>query len=214
MDEEIIIIDSNTRNEKIMNYFINNKKNLIIGFSIILIVIFGSLSVKKMSELSKIKLANQFNVTTINFKIEDKQTTINQLTKLINENDATYSPLALYFLIDNNLIDNKNEINNLFDELINETNLDEEIKNLIIYKKALFNSDFSTENDLLQILNPIINSESIWKSHSLYLIAEYFYSKNQKQKAKEFFNQILLLPISNQNIRLESQKRINRDLSE
>jgi predicted negative regulator of RcsB-dependent stress response len=214
MDEEITIINSNTRNEKIMNYFINNKKNLIIGFSIILIVIFGSLSVKKMSELSKIKLANQFNVTTINFKIEDKQTTINQLTKLINENDATYSPLALYFLIDNNLIDNKNEINNLFDELINETNLDEEIKNLIIYKKALFNSDFSTENDLLQIVNPIINSESIWKSHSLYLIAEYFYSKNQKQKAKEFFNQILLLPNANNNIKIESEKRLNRDLGE
>ena len=214
MDEEITIINSNTRNEKIMNYFINNKKNLIIGFSIILIVIFGSLSVKKMSELSKIKLANQFNVTTINFKIEDKQTTINQLTKLINENDATYSPLALYFLIDNNLIDNKNEINNLFDELINEINLDEEIKNLIIYKKALFNSDFSTENDLLQIVNPIINSESIWKSHSLYLIAEYFYSKNQKQKAKEFFNKILLLPNANNNIKIESEKRLNRDLGE
>ena len=214
MDEEITIINSNTRNEKIINYFINNKKNLIIGFSIILIVIFGSLSVKKMSELSKIKLANQFNVTTINFKIEDKQTTINQLTKLINENDATYSPLALYFLIDNNLIDNKNEINNLFDELINEINLDEEIKNLIIYKKALFNSDFSTENDLLQIVNPIINSESIWKSHSLYLIAEYFYSKNQKQKAKEFFNKILLLPNANNNIKIESEKRLNRDLGE
>ena len=214
MDEEVAIIDSNTREEKIRNFFINNKKNLIIGFSIILIVIFGSLSVKKMSELSKIKLANQFNVTTINFKIEDKQTTINQLTKLINENDATYSPLALYFLIDNNLIDNKNEINNLFDELINEINLDEEIKNLIIYKKALFNSDFSTENDLLQIVNPIINSESIWKSHSLYLIAEYFYSKNQKQKAKEFFNQILLLPNANNNIKIESEKRLNRDLGE
>ena len=214
MDEEITIINSNTRNEKIMNYFINNKKNLIIGFSIILIVIFGSLSVKKMSELSKIKLANQFNVTTINFKIEDKQTTINQLTKLINENDATYSPLALYFLIDNNLIDNKNEINNLFDELINETNLDEEIKNLIIYKKALFNSDFSSENDLLQILNPIINSESIWKSHALYLMAEYFYSKNENQKAKDFFNQIQLLSNANNDIKNSSKKRLNRDLSE
>ena len=73
---------------------------------------------------------------------------------------------------------------------------------------------FSSENDLLKILNPIINSESIWKSHSLYLIAEYFYSKNQKQKAKEFFNQILILPNANYNIKIESQKRINRDLSE
>jgi predicted negative regulator of RcsB-dependent stress response len=214
MDEEITIIDSNTRNEKIKNFFINNKKNLIIGISIILITIIGYFLMKDIKEQNKIKLANQFNITTINFKTEDKQKTIDKLTKLINENDATYSPLALYFLIDNNLIENKNEINILFDELINETNLDEEITNLIIYKKALFNSEFSTENDLLQILNPIINSESIWKSHSLYLLAEYFYSKNEKKKSKEFFSQILTLTNSNNEIKLEAQKRINRDFSE
>ena len=214
MDEEITIIDSNTRNEKIKNFFINNKKNLIIGFSIIIIVFVGLLSMKEMKERERVKLANQFNLTIIDFKTEDKQKTINQLTKLINKHDATYSPLALYFLIDNNLIDNKNELNNLFDKLINETSLDEEIKNLVIYKKALFNSNFSSENDLLKILNPIINSESIWKSHSLYLIAEYFYSKNQKQKAKEFFTQILLLPDANVDIKVESQKRLNRDLGE
>ena len=214
MDEEVTIIDSNTRNEKIKNFLINNKKNLIVGFFIILVVIIGCLSVIQMKERNKIELANQFNITTINFKTETKQKTIDQLTKLINENDPTYSPLALYFLIDNNLINNKIKINSLFDGIINKTNLDEEIKNLIIYKKALFNSDFSTENDLLQILNPIINSDSTWKSHSLYLLAEYFYSKNQKQKAKEFFNQILLLPNANNDIKIESQKRLNRDLGE
>ena len=214
MDEEITIIDSNTRNEKIKNFFINNKRKLIIGFSIVLVIIIGYLSIHELKKQNKIKLANQFNITIINFKIDNKQTTIDQLIKLINENDSTYSPLALYFLIDNNLIDNHSEINVLFDELINETALDQEIKNLIIYKKALFNSDFSDENDLLQMLNPIINSESMWKSHSLYLIAEYFYSKNQKQKAKEFFNQILLLPNANNDIKIESQKRLNRDLGD
>ena len=214
MDEEVAIIDSNTRNEKFKNFFINNKKNLIIGFSIIIIVTIGYLSIQELKKQNKIKLANQFNITTINFKIDDKQTTINQLIKLINKNDSTYSPLALYFLIDNNLIDKKSELNVLFDELINETTLDQEIKNLIIYKKALFNSDFFNENELLQMLNPIINSESIWKSHSLYLIAEYFYSKNQKQKAKEFFNKILILPNANNDIKIESQKRLNRDLGD
>ena len=214
MDEEIIIIDSNTRNEKIKNFFVNNKKSLIVGFSILLIVVIGYLSIGEIKERNKIKLANQFNITTVNFTTEDKQTTIDQLTKLINENDATYSPLALYFLIDNNLIDNINKINSLFDELINKTSLDEEIKNLIIYKKALFNSNFLNENDLLQMLKPIINSESMWKSHALYLLAEYFYSKNENQKAKEFFNQIIILPNANNGVKLESQKRLNRDLGE
>ena len=214
MDEEINIIDTNTRNEKIKYFFINNKKKFIIGFSIIFIIVAGYLSVVEMKGQHKKKLANQFNINTINFNLENKQTTIDQLIKLINENDTTYSPLALYFLIDNNLINDENKLNILFDEVINETKLDEEIKNLVIYKKALFNSGFSTENDLLQILNPIINSNSIWKSHSLYLIAEYFYSKNQKKKAKEFFNQILLLPNANSDIKAASQKRLNRDLGE
>ena len=214
MDEEITIIDSSTRNEKIINFFINNKIKLIIWISILLFIVVGYFLMLETKEKNKIKLSNQFNLTTLNFKIEEKQKTINELTNLVKKNDVTYSPLALYFLIDNNLIENKDEINSLFDELINKTKLDEEIKNLIIYKKALFNSNFALENDLLKILNPIINSESIWKSHALYLIAEYFYSKNEKKKAKEFFNQIMILENSNKNIKIQSQKRINRDLGE
>ena len=214
MDEEITIIDSNTRNEKIKNFFINNKKNLLIGLSIILVVVISYLSIKELKVQKKIKLANAFNKTKINFSTNTKQKTADQLTQIINENDSTYSPLALYFLIDNNLINNKNEVNILFDELIDETNFDEEIKNLIIYKKALFNSEFALENDLLEILNPIINSDSIWKSHAFYLLAEYFYSKGEKQKSKEFFDQILTLTNSNNDLKIESQKRINRDFSE
>ena len=214
MDEEITIIDSNTRNEKIKNFLIKNKKSLIIGFSIILISIIGYLSIKEIRLQNKIKLANQYNTTIINFKVEDKKTTVDQLIELINKNDSTYSPLALYFIIDNNLIDNTNEVNTLFNELINETNLEEEIKNLVTYKKGLYNSEFASENDLLQILKPIMNSKSIWKSHSLYLLAEYFYSKKEKQKAKEFFNQILLLQNANSEIKVETQKRLNRDFSE
>ena len=98
--------------------------------------------------------------------------------------------------------------------MIENTSLDKEIKNLVIYKKALFNADQFKEGDLLSILNPIINSESVWKSHALYLMAEYFYSGNQNQKAKEFFNQIISLENSNPDIRLQAEKRLNRDLSE
>ena len=118
------------------------------------------------------------------------------------------------FILDNQLIEEKKIINDLFDILISKTSLDEEIKNLIIYKKALFNADDINEIDLLNILNPIIKSDSVWKSHSLYLMAEYFYSKNEKQKSKEFFNQIISLENVNQDLKIEAQKRLNRDLSE
>tara|TARA_B110001452_G_scaffold3568_1_gene3231 strand:- start:677 stop:1321 length:645 start_codon:yes stop_codon:yes gene_type:complete len=214
MDEEITIINANTRSEKIKKFFLDNKKNLIIISSIIVIVTIGYFSFNEIKKINKTKLADQFNSTVFSFKEEKKEATVGELKSIIKKKDTTYSPLALYFLIDNNLIDNNEDINVLFDVLINDTSLKKEVKNLIIYKKALFNSNTIEENELIKLLNPIINSNSIWKSHSLYLIAEFFYSKNEKQKSKEFFNQILELQNSNIDIKLKSQKRLNKDLRE
>ena len=214
MDEETVIIDTNTRNEKIKNFFIENKKRFIIIISITIILLITFFSYYEIKKKNKINLANQFNSIILDFEIRQKSETAIELKKIINKQDNTYSPLALYFLLDNNLIGSKDEINYLFDILINEIRLEKEIKNLIIYKKALFNSDFVSENELIQMLNPIINSESVWKSHALYLVGEYFYSKNEKEKAKSFFNEILTLTKVNVDIKLQSQKRINRDFSE
>ena len=68
--------------------------------------------------------------------------------------------------------------------------------------------------ELLKILSPLINSKSIWKGQALFLMAEYFYSKNEKEKAKEFYNQIIILENTNRDLKVEAQKRLNRDLSE
>ena len=122
--------------------------------------------------------------------------------------------LSLYFIIDNQLIIEQSKVNNLFDVVIEDISLQKEIRNLIIYKKALYNADNINENELLRILKPIINSESVWKSHALYLIAEFFYSKNEKKKSKEFFEKIITLENVNEDIITESRKRLNRDLSE
>ena len=103
-------------------------------------------------------------------------------------------------------------LNNSVD--INDLDLDEEIKNLTIFKKGLFNSDFAEENELLNILNPVIKSESVWKPHALYLMAEYYFSKKEKQKSKEFFIQIISLENVNPKIKLEAQKRLRADFSE
>ena len=214
MDEEITIISANTRNEKIRNFFKNNSNKIIIILLIIMILLIGYFIFDEIKERNKIKLANRFNTSKIEFTLGKEEKVIKDLTYIVNKKDKTYSPLALHFLIDNRLIENRNEMNILFDVLIKKTNLEKEIKNLIIYKKGLYNSNFVSENELIEILGPVINSESIWKSHSLYLVAEYFYSKNERQKAKEFFNKIISSPNANNDVKLDSQKRINRDLSE
>ena len=214
MDEDIAIINKETRNEKIKNFFIKNKKKIIILTLSIILVIFGYFIYEDFNKKSKIKLANRYNIAKVDFISGNKTMVANELVSIVHVKDRTYSPLALYFLIDNNIIDDRNKINELFDIVIDETILEKEIKNLLIYKKALFNSDFESENNLLTILKPIINSNSIWKSHALYLMAEYFYFKNEKQKSKDFFDQIIILENVNSKIKREAQKRLNRDFSE
>ena len=214
MEEDISIINSNTRNEKVRNFFINNKNKIISTIVVLVIILVGSYSFDSYKTNKKKEISNKFNSVTLTHSENTKEITTKNLVEIINEQDPTYSPLSLYFIIDNKLISNQSEINSYFDILIEKISLDKEIKNLVIYKKALFNSDQAQESDLLNILNPLINSESVWKSHALYLMAEYFYSKDQKQKSKEFFNQIASLEDANPDIKLQAQKRLNRDLSD
>ena len=214
MEEDISIINSNTRQEKVRNFFVNNKNKIISTIVILVIILVGAYSFDSYKTNKKKEISNKFNSTTLSHSDNTKKLTIQNLVEIINEQDPTYSPLSLYFIIDNKLISNQSEINSYFDILIEKTSLDEEIKNLVIYKKALFNADQAQESDLLNILNPLINSKSVWKSHALYLMAEYFYSKDQKQKSKEFFNQIASLEDANADIKLQAQKRLNRDLSD
>ena len=214
MDEDTAIINSNTRNEKIKVFFINNKKILILLLTLIVGLLISYFAFAEYKERTKIKISDQYNTTVAEYSEKNKDITKNTLIEIINKKDSTYSPLSLYFIIDNSLVDEQAKINELFDVVIENVSLEREIKNLIIYKKALFNADSSNENQLLEILKPIINSKSVWKAHGLYLMAEYFYSKNEKQKAKEFFNQVILLENANEDLIIESQKRLNRDLSE
>ncbi len=214
MDQEIDLINKNTRNERIINFFKKNYKIFILSISLIIIIILLFFGLEYLNKKKNIKLSNTYNNIISSYELKNKNFVIEELKKIIEQKNKTYSPLSLFFLIDNDLITSKVEINNYFDLIIDNIKLEKEIKNLIIYKKALYNSDSISEDQLILILNPIINSDSIWKSHSLYLLGEYFFSKGENQKAKEFFQKILTSQNSNEQIILEAQKRLKRDLSE
>ena len=216
MDEDLSIINANSRNEKIRNFFIKNKNKIISGIIILVIIVTAVYSLDKYLTNKKKEISDNYNSIIIEYSENSKDETANKLIEIIGKKDPTYSPLSLYFIIDNNLVSDKKVVFNLFKTIINDTSLDKEIKNLVIYKKALFYAAEidDNENDLLDILNPLINSESVWKSHALYLMGEYYFSKNQKQKAKEFYEKIIASENTNPDINKEVQKRLNRDFSE
>ena len=214
MKEDFSIINTNSRNEKIKDFFVNNKKKVYFAIIFLFLIGIGVFSYDKYRIDKKKEISDNFNSIIIEFNKASKEKSKDRLIEIVKKKDPTYSSLALYFIIDNNLINEQEVIISLFDILINETSLDYEIKNLVIYKKALYLADKSDENNLLGILNPLINSESTWRSHALYLMGEYFYINNQMKKAKEFFTKILESENSNPDLRLLAEKRLNRDLSE
>lgn len=214
MEEEISAISTNTRIDKIKNFIIQNRTKIILLFCILLVLLFVYFFIGEKNKKKKIKISNKYNSIVLLNLDDNKSNITNGLVEIIDDKDKTYSPLALYYIIDNKLILDKEKINELFDTVLVIKKLDFEIKNLIIYKKALYNADTADEIKLLNILDPILKSESVWKSHSLYLIAEYFFEKKEFQKSKEFFNQIINLKNANPDILLQTQKRLKRDLSD
>ena len=208
MDEEISIINNETKKEKVLNFFKNNKKKLFLLLIILILIPFSIFSYQIIKDKNKDKLSSKFNLAVSSYENGNKSEIKSIMKEIIYNKDKTYSPLALYFLIDNDIQLTNEEVNNYFDIIINEINLDKEIKNLNIYKKGLFNSSFVSENELLLILKPVINSDSLWKPHALILLGEYFLDKNQNQKAKEFFNQILNIENTNEQLKIEAKKRL------
>ena len=214
MSEDTQIVSNEVKKTDLKSFFLNNKKYLISFIIIILLVLFAYFFYVDYKKDKKAKISDQYNLAMINYDKDKPDPSVLEMKSIIKIKDPTYSTLALYFLLDNNLLDHKDEINKYFDTLINDVKLEKETRNLIIFKKGLYNSESANEQELLNIFKPLINSENLWKSHTLYIIAEYFFSKNEMKKSKEFFEKILELENPNQKIRLEAQKRLQRDFSE
>ena len=213
MSDENQTVLNDKQNTNFKSVLLNNKKTIITIFVIFLLILFSYFFYTDYKKDLQAKISEKYNLAKISFNESDSSSTKEEMKNILKLKDPTYSPLALYFLLDNNLLKNKDETNKYFDLLINEVNLDKEVKNLIIYKKGLYNSDSASEEELLSIFKPLINSENLWKSHSLYIIAEYFFSKNEKIKSKEFFEKILEMKNANPQIKIEAQKRLQKDFS-
>ena len=213
MDEDISIINQNTRNEYIKNFFKKNFKKLLFIISIFLLILLSFFIYESLKKNKRYTLAKKYNDIIINNKNYTSPYIIENLKFIIDKKDKVYSPLALYYLLDNNYINSQNDINLLFDKIISIKQSNEK-KHLIIFKKALFNLDNFTENQMLETLNPVINSDSVWKAHGLLLMAEFYLDKKELIKSKEFFTKASEIENLNQSIKQDVQKKLSREFSE
>ena len=182
-----------TKKSKLRRFYESNKI-LIFSSIFVLAIILISFSVYfENKEKNKILLSENYVQAKIYLANGDINKAVSILKKVILANDPTYSTLCFFLILNQSLVTDYKELSILFDHLLDNNKFEEEVKNLLIYKKALFNSNFISESKLLNDIQPLLNTETLWKPHALLLMGDYFSAKKEYIKAKEFYTQMLLI---------------------
>ena len=113
-DQEFEIINRETKKQKIIDFVKKNKNIFIVLILSIIFCVISFFSYEMYLNNKRSNLANKFNNSVNAHKIGSNENIVNNMVEIINSNDKTYSPLALYYLIDNNLISSIDEINKYF----------------------------------------------------------------------------------------------------
>ena len=177
---------SNNIQNKTLSFLKKNLKNLIILAFFLILLLFSYFFYSELRKKEEVKISGNYVEASFQFEQKKLGESKELLEKIIVKKHKFYSPLALYFIIDNNLETDTSKIINFFDEILSINTIDKENLNLIKIKKAIFLINLDDEELIIKTLNPIINSDSVWKKMAIELISEYFISKNQKSKAKEY----------------------------
>ena len=194
MNEELIEARYDITKKSKLRRFYESNKILIFSSIFALAIILISFSVYfENKEKNKILLSENYIQAKIYLANGNKDGAISLLKEVIFANDPTYSTLSFFLILNQNLVTDHEELSTLFDHLLNNNKFEKEVINLLIYKKALFNSNFISESKLLSDIQPLLNTETLWKPHALLLMGDYFSAKKEYIKAKEFYTQILLI---------------------
>ena len=181
------------KKSKLLKFYESNKI-LIFSFILSLIVAYFSINFYlDNKENKRILLSDNYIKAKFYLEKGNKTDALNILKEIFYSNDSTYSTLSFFLILDGNLITDDKQISNFYDHLLQNNKFDDEIRNLLIYKKALFDSNFVSEAELLKTTKPLLNNETLWKPHALILLGDYFVSKGENTKAIEFYQQIFTI---------------------
>ena len=177
----------NTENKSLNNFILSNKKKLFLLIGVIFFLLIYFWWADNAKKKVRYENSEDFIAAKIFLSNNENQKSLEVLKKIISTNDEVYSPLSLFMIIDRNLEENRENVLKYFDQIISINSLEKEDLNLLKLKKAIYISESADENDLLELLNPILNSNSVWKYKSLKLLGDYFFDKKEYIKAKQYY---------------------------
>ena len=190
--------------------FYESNKILIYSTILTLIIIFVSYSYYQASkEKKKILLSENYIQAKIYLESGNKTEALEILKKVIFSNDPTYSTLSFFMILNENLVNDNNEVSELFDYLLENNKFDKEIRNLLLYKKALHKSNYVEELKLLEEAKTLLNNEeSVWRAHALLLLGDFYFSRKEYIKAKDFYIQTLSIKNLHPDLYVQANSRL------
>ena len=192
MNENLFEAQYNVTKKSKLKKFYETNKIFIFSIIIVSIISVASLSFYLVTkEKKRTFLADNYIEAKVYLENGDENKAKNILKTIIFANDGTYSTLSLFLILNQKLIVDQKELSDLFDHILKNNKFEKEVKNLIIFKKALLKSNFVNESEMLVLTKPLINTDTLWKSHALLLLGDYFVSKKEYLKAKEFYMKVL-----------------------
>ena len=172
----------------LLNFLKANIKIFLYIFGLLILIIAAIIWLSSSNKIKETKISDSFINAQILIEKGKKNEAEKILSNIVLEKNSPYSSLSLFLIIENKLIDNKEIIINYFDEVINNNSFKEEDLNLLRLKKAIYISEISMEQEILGLINPIINSNSVWKNHALKFLGDFYNSNGQQQKAKQYYS--------------------------
>ena len=148
--------------EKIENFLRKNKNILLIILTLIIFVLIGVGYLNYYQKSKNEKVSEKFIQAGIYLSLNQQEKSKKIYKEIITSKNKFYSLLALNSIIDNDLEQNNEEVLELFN-IVENTKIEKEQKNLVKLKKALYLIKISKDKEGEKLLNEIISDNSIWK---------------------------------------------------
>ena len=179
------ILQSNKKNF-LLDKIKKNFKKIVFILSVLLsvLILFFYLDIQKKK--ANLLVSEKFNEAKILIQSKKSESGKKILIDIIKEQNKFYSPLSLYYIIENKL-DTKENILNFFKIIEKINKLDNDNKNLIKIKKALYVSNYN-DKDMIKILEEVGKSNSSWSNYAINLIVQYYNQKGQEEKSRKYLN--------------------------
>ena len=158
MDQNNLDKKTNFR-ERLFSFFIKNKFKILSLILLILISFFINFSLSKITQKNNTLLAEKYIKAGILLSNNEKDLAKNYYEEIILSENKFYSLLSLNTLIEKNLIKDNQKILEYFSKLEN-IKYSKELKELILFKKALYLIKIQERSKGEKILKNLINKNS------------------------------------------------------